>query len=102
MTVNHYLPYLGDDAAPYEAALLDLFQKYPPSSASDVSITIHKAGKAGCDYTSRYPPLGTKSIHEFAELWLTRSCESISPTWGRSLKASHWISSAAAYWEDRG
>jgi hypothetical protein len=68
MTVNHYLPYLGDDAAPYEAALLDLFQKYPPSSASDVSITIHKAGKAGGDYTSRYPPPGTKSIHEFAEL----------------------------------
>jgi hypothetical protein len=65
--MKHHLPYLGHDTTLYEAALLDLFQKYPPSP-SGVSITIHEAGKAGAHYTSMYGwPSGTKSIHETAK-----------------------------------
>jgi hypothetical protein len=58
--MKHYLPYLGDDPAPYETALLKLFQKYPPS-LSGGWITIHEAGKAGSNYTSRYRSPGTNS-----------------------------------------
>ena len=65
--MKHYLPYFGGDAALYNIVLLKLFQKYPPPS-SEFSITIHEAGKAGGDYTSRYPAPATKSIPETAKL----------------------------------
>jgi hypothetical protein len=65
--MKHHLPYLGDDTAPYETALLKLFQKYPPAPSGGW-ITIHEAGKAGGNYTSRYRSPGTKSIHEIAGL----------------------------------
>jgi hypothetical protein len=58
--MKHHLPYLGDDPAPYETALLKLFQKYPPSHSGGW-ITIHEAGKRGGNYTSRYRSPGTKS-----------------------------------------
>jgi hypothetical protein len=65
--MKHHLPYLGDDPAPYETALLKLFKKYPPSPLGGW-ITIHEAGTAGGNYTSRYRSPGTKSIHEIARL----------------------------------
>jgi hypothetical protein len=48
--VKHFLRYLGDDAPTYEAALLKLFQKYPPPP-SGVAFTLHEAGKVGGTYT---------------------------------------------------
>jgi hypothetical protein len=50
--MKHHLPNLGNDAATYEAAILDILQKHP-QSLSGVSITIHEAGKAGGAYTDR-------------------------------------------------
>jgi hypothetical protein len=50
--MKHHLPYLGNDTATYEAAILDILQKHP-QSFSGVSITIHEAGKAGGAYTAR-------------------------------------------------
>jgi hypothetical protein len=66
--MKHYLPNLGDDAAVYEAAILDILQKHPQSS-SGVSITIHEAGKAGSAYTAReaWPP-SSKSVADIAKL----------------------------------
>jgi hypothetical protein len=64
--MKYRLPYLGDDTV-YVMVLLKLFQKYPPPS-SEFSITIHKAGQAGGDYTSKYRPPATKSVPETAKL----------------------------------
>ena len=66
--MKHHLPNLGDDAAPYEAAILDILQKHPQSS-SGVLIKIHEAGTAGGAYTAReaWPP-GSKSPADIAKL----------------------------------
>jgi hypothetical protein len=42
--MTHPIRYRGNDPAVYEAALLKLFRKYPPSS-SEFSITIYERGK---------------------------------------------------------
>jgi hypothetical protein len=65
--MKHHLPNLGNNAATYEAAILDILQKHP-QSFSGVSITIHEAGKAGGAYTAReaWPP-GSKSAADIAK-----------------------------------
>jgi hypothetical protein len=66
--MKHHLPYLGNDTATYEAAILDILQKHP-QSFSGVSITIHEAGKAGGAYTAREAwPSGSKSAADVAKL----------------------------------
>jgi hypothetical protein len=66
--MTHHLRYLGDDPNLYEAALLKLFQKHPPSR-KEFSVTIHEAGKLGGTYTStRLWPASAKSVHERARL----------------------------------
>jgi hypothetical protein len=58
---------LFGNAAFYEAAILDILQKYPLSS-SVASITLHEAGKAGGAYTvhEAWPP--GKSAADIAKL----------------------------------
>ncbi len=58
---------LFGNEAYYEAAILDIFKKYPPMS-SMVSITLHEAGKAGGAYTvhEAWPP--GKSAADIAKL----------------------------------
>jgi hypothetical protein len=53
--VEHRL--LSGNEAYCEAAIVDIFQKYPPT-CSMVSITLHEAGKAGGAYTvhEAWPP----------------------------------------------
>ena len=51
--MKHDLGYLGNDPAVYEAALLPLFQKYPPTG-TEFSITIHEKGKIGGEYRSHH------------------------------------------------
>jgi hypothetical protein len=58
---------LFGNAAFYESAILDIFQKYPPP-ASGVVITIHEAGKVRGASTVRevWPP-GSKSSADIAK-----------------------------------
>ena len=58
---------LFGDVAFYEAAMVDILQKYPPS-ASRVVITIHEAGKvSGATVREAWPP-GSKSAADIAKL----------------------------------
>jgi hypothetical protein len=63
--VEYRLP--SGEVAFYEGALLDLFQKYPPTS-SLVSVTIHEAGKGGGAFTVHHAwPRDSRSAVEIAE-----------------------------------
>jgi hypothetical protein len=58
---------LFGDVAFYEAAMVDILQKYPPL-ASEVVITIHEAGKgSGATVREAWPP-GSKSAADIAKL----------------------------------
>jgi hypothetical protein len=58
---------LFGNEAYYEAAILDIFQKSPPTS-SVVSITLHEAGKAGGAYTVHEAWPRGKSAADIAKL----------------------------------
>jgi hypothetical protein len=65
--MNHPLPYRGNDPAIYEAALLKLFRKYPPSRLQ-FSITIYEQGKlSGKDMLIHQWPAAAKTIQEHAK-----------------------------------
>lgn len=71
--MKHRLPF-GNEAY-YEAAILDIFQKYPPTS-SMVSITLHEAGKADGVHTvhQAWPP-GSMSVADIAKFVAHRIVE---------------------------
>ncbi len=63
--MEYRLPFGG--LAFYEDALLDLFQKYPPSS-SLISVTIHEAGRGVGTYTVHHAwPPGSWSAADIAK-----------------------------------
>jgi hypothetical protein len=71
--MNHRLPF-GDEASS-EAAILDIFQKYPPTTLM-VSITLHEAGKGGGVHTvhQAWPP-GSMSDADIAKFVSHRIAE---------------------------
>jgi hypothetical protein len=62
----------------YEAAILDIFQKYPPTS-SMVSITLHEAGKADGAHTvhQAWPPdsMSVADIAKFVAHRIVEQCK---------------------------
>lgn len=84
--MNHPMRYHGNDPGAYEAALLDLFRKYPPS-LSEFSITLHETGKiSGRGKLTQPWPASVKTVPEKAKRMaetIVAECKRLS---GRAIK----------------